>query len=872
MDVQKNKNEKDFKKNKSIPRKEFLKRSIATAGFVVLNKQKLLDSSKQITNPVAFMNGIDMISEPFKQNLSVQSMDFGWKFKRGDNDSAKNISFYDKNWESVHLPHDWSIKGPFNKNAPAGGAGGYLPTGIGWYRKYFNLPEYAKGRHVWVQFDGVYMNSDVWLNGHHLGNHPYGYTSFYYDLTPYLKNEDNVIAVRVDNSQQPNSRWYSGSGIYRHVWLMMRDPLHISHWGVNVTTPKVSAKSASVTILTEIENKGSQSKKAVLQSIIEDPSGKKVAQTTTTFSLNSNSQNSYTQKVDVPDPRLWSVENPYMYKLRSIITIENNQIDEIITPFGIRSIKYDVDKGFFLNGEHIKMKGVCLHENGGCVGAAIPIGVWERRLKSLKAMGCNAIRTAHNEPAESFLDLCDRMGFLVMEGSFDEWQIGKVKYGYHIYFDQWSQRDLVSIIRHDRNHPSVVMWCAGNEIREQSKEDGINVLRPLIDTIHREDPTRPVTTANDEIAADSGAAKIPFLDALDIVGYNYVDRWHERRELYYSIDRLKHQNWKMVGTECVAVNGIRGNYNLNGYKGFFPMQKDPYDIKPSYNFSMIRPEQLWKFVSTRDYVIGDFMWAGIDYLGESMWPAKNNPSGVLDLCGFPKDGYYFYKSRWTNKPMIHLFPHWNWRGHEGEIIPVLCYTNCHEVELFLNGKSMGIKRIKFPRQGTSGKWNHYANPRVFPTTADLHLSWDVPYQPGILKAVGKINGKVAYTQEVHTAGKPAAIQMVTDRKSLVANQRDVFHAEIKIIDDKGVVVPTADNLVNFHIKGEGTIIGVGNGNPVDHSSFQAHHRKAFNGLCLAIVQSTNKEGSIHFEAISKGLKSDSTIVRTTKKKSSVKRL
>ncbi len=778
--------------------------------------------------------GNKALSQNISQNRQNYLMDFNWKFQLGDNKGADKVSYNDDSWRTINLPHDWSIEGKFSKDAPAGGNGAYLPTGIGWYRKHFQITKEDLQKNIWIEFNGVYMNSDVWLNGHHLGNHPYGYTSFYYKLTPYLKEGENIIAVRVDNSLQPNSRWYSGSGIYRNVWLVKTEPLHISHWGVYITTPIVSKESATVEIKTSIENNFKNLRSGILQSVLFNNDGKEIARSEKRFSLNPGKNIELTQQLEVISPKLWSIDSPTLYKLHSIILEGKNKIDNVITNVGLRKIVYDVNKGFFLNGEHIKMNGVCLHHDGGCVGAAVPIQVWRRRLEKLKEMGCNAIRTSHNPPAPEFLDLCDEMGFLVMDEAFDQWEIGKRKYGYQDYFDKWWKRDLTSMIQRDRNHPSIVLWSVGNEIPEQKIEKGAKLLHSLVSLCHSEDPTRPVTSACDNIAADGGATTLSFLKGLDIVGYNYVDRWHERRELYYSIDRHDHPDWKMIGTESTSNSGgIRGDYSLG---------IDSSAVHPNYNYEMIDAEQLWKFVDTRDYVIGDFMWTGIDYLGEASWPYKNWSFGALDLCGFPKDGYYFYQSQWTKKPMIHLFPHWNWKGREGQVIPVLCYTNCDAVELFINGKSYGEKRLEFPRQGHSGAWDKYAKPEVHPTTADLHLEWDVPYEPGVMKAIGKKDGKIVCTEEIHTTSTPASIRLSSDRDTIFANEQDAADIKIEIVDSAGNIVPTANNLVKFFIEGEGTLIGVDNGNPIDHDSFKADYRKAFNGLCLAIVQSTNKPG------------------------------
>jgi beta-galactosidase len=778
-------------------------------------------------------------------------LDFQWKFMAGDVANAHEPSLDDGQWRVLNLPHDWSIEGSFDPAAPAGGRGAYLPGGTGWYRKSLTFSASDPGRTVWIEFDGVYMNSDVWINGHHLGHHPYGYTGFYYDLTPYLHDGENLLAVRVDNSQQPNSRWYSGSGIYRHVWLTNMDPFHVAHAGIRVTTPQVTASSAAVNIRTSLENASPGPRRAVLRSAILDDRGTELAAEAIPVMLQGGQLDTFAQQLVLANPRLWSVNSPGLYILQTDLIEGEALRDRVTTSFGVRTIEYDTDRGLLLNGQRVKMKGVCLHHDGGCVGAAVPVRVWERRLELLKQMGCNAIRTSHNPMAPEFMDLCDRMGFLVMDEIFDEWTAGKVEYGYHNYFDQWWLKDLVSFVHRDRNHPSVVMWSAGNEIGEQSMKAGHEILEPLIETFHREDPTRPVTTGNDHIASDDHTTNPRFFEMLDIVGYNYVDRWRERRELYYSLDKLAHPDRKMVGTECVSVGGIRGSY-LPGTGRY----------RAGYNTGMIRAEQLWKFEAVHDYVIGDFMWTGIDYLGEARWPFKNASSGVLDMCGFPKDGYYFYQSQWTEEPVLHLFPHWNWQGSEGRVIPVLAYTNCDTVELFLNGTSFGVKSYQFPRQGNTENWLHYDKPFVPSTTADLHLSWDVPYEPGILKAVGKKDGRVVIERIISTTGEAAAVRLTVDRQTIRADAMDVAHITVQIVDSDGLVVPTAGNRVVFNVEGEGSLIGVDNGDPADHGSFKARERKAFHGLALAIVQSSHRPGKITLRAASEGLQGDAIQITT----------
>jgi beta-galactosidase len=788
------------------------------------------------------------LATPAPAQRARLSMDPGWRFVLGDPKGAEQSGFDDRSWRRVDLPHDWSIEGTPSKDAPAGGRGGYFPTGVGWYRKAFRLPAGAGGREAWLEFDGVYMNSDVWINGFHLGKRPYGYISFSYDITDHLVPGINVVAVRVDNSLQPNSRWYSGSGIYRHVWLEIVDPLHVGHWGTYVTTPAVEAAGATIVIHTRVDNDRRTGRGGVLRTRIFDAEGREVALTDATFSLAPRTSIEIEHRLQVKAPRLWSVETPILYTVRSEVLDGGRVVDIFTTPFGIRSVTYDRDRGFLLNGVRVKMRGVNLHHDGGAVGAAVPERIWERRLELLKAMGANAIRTSHNPPAPEFLDMCDRLGFLVMAEAFDEWTIEKVPDGYHEYFQEWSERDVTDFVDRDRNHPSIVLWSAGNEIGEQSTPDGAQVLRRLVDIFHREDPTRPVTTGNDNIAADGHPATLAFLEAEDIVGYNYVDRWHDRRELYAEQDRHEHPDWKMIGTESGNVfQTFAESYSLGDTAGV---------VRPNYTTGMVQAERLWKWVELHDYFAGNFMWSGVDYLGESFWPFTGFSSGAMDITGRPKDGYYLYQSLWTDTPVLHLFPHWTWAGREGQVIPVVAYTNCNSVELFLNGRSLGEKRIEFPAQGTSGGWNTYALPVVHATTNDLHLSWDVPYAPGVLKAVGKKrDGTVACAAEVRTAGPPAAIRLRTDRDTITSAPGDVALVAFEIVDSAGTVVPTAGDLVRFTVAG-GSIVALSNANMADHDPFKTGQRHAFDGRGLAIVRAASP-GELAVTANADGLPSAS---------------
>ena len=802
--------------------------------------------------------------EPAPPPRRRDSFDFGWKFFQGDAPGAQQPAFADASWRALDLPHDWSIEGPFLQNAPSGGAGGYAPTGIGWYRKRFRLPASYRDSKISIEFDGVYQESEVWINGQYLGRRPYGYITFAYDLTPHLNAAgENVVAVKVDNSRQPSSRWYSGSGIYRHTWLVAVNPLHVAQWGTFITTPRVTKDAAAVHARTRVQNERTAAATCTLTTAILDRDGKTVQTAEASQEIAPGADYEFEQTVAVEKPSLWGVDTPYLYRVHSTVSAEGHVVDEYETPIGIREAIFDADRGFLLNGEHVKLNGVCLHHDAGAVGAAVPERVWERRFTVLREMGCNAIRTSHNPPAPEFLDLCDRMGFLVMDEAFDEWKAGKGQVrgnGYSRLYDEWHERDATDFVCRDRNHPSVVLWSCGNEIPDQLSPHGTEILRELLAIFHREDPTRPVTAACDQIAAEPRSAPVEFLSQLDIVGYNYADRWRERRELYYSLDKLAHPNWRMIGTESSGMGGPRGDY-----RSLLPPPPGQPEAAPARSFGGrgmrgmrgLDTEELWRFVRTHDYVAGDFMWTGIDYLGEAFGGSRGATAGCIDTCGFPKDGYYFYQSQWTEKPVLHLFPHWNWKGHEGTFLPVTCYTNCDAVELFLNGKSIGSKGYVFPRYGMQGRYGQTAPvpAGAVRTTNDLHLTWDVPYQPGTLKAVGMKGGKAAIEVEISTTGDPAAISLSVDREAIRADRRDVAHVTVKVVDAQGRLHPEADNEITFALEGEGRLIGLDNGNVADLASdFKGKTRPAFHGMCLALVQSSASAGQIRLTATSPGLK------------------
>ncbi|MBO5562448.1 MAG: DUF4982 domain-containing protein [Bacteroidales bacterium] len=773
------------------------------------------------------------------QSRQITNFDADWKFKLGDTPGAQNTGFNDRAWRQLNVPHDWSIEGEINENNPGGGSVGYYPTGTGWYRKTFNVPDYKKDKNYSIEFDGVYMNSTVWINGHQLGTWPYGYSSFSYDLTPYLKATGNVIAVKVDNSLQPNSRWYSGSGIYRHVRLVSTSKTYFDKWGVFNYTKEIQGGKAVIQVTSSVTNKLKSRMNGTVKHVVLDADGRQVAESSVVVEILAGTKHPVVQTITIENPILWDLDNPYLYTLRSYILDGDKELDCVDNVLGVRTIEYPIDKGFLLNGKQVKMYGVNVHHDGGPVGAAVPARVWERRLEILKSSGCNAIRTAHNAPDPTFLDLCDRLGFLVMDEAFDQWVAPKNTYDYNLYFYDWHERDLAAMVMRDRNHPSVVMWSIGNEIKDQYTEVGPAIARELIAQCHKLDPTRLVTAGNDEIASNTPATP-EYLAAFenDIVGYNYPDRWRDRRELMFDIDKAAFPNRRVVTTEAGGNGGSRGSYMWNGNGRF------------GGGFGSVDTEERWKYTLIHDFVIGDFMWTGIDYYGESRWPSKGFGSGYIDNCGFKKDGYYFFKSIWTDEPVLHILPNWNWAGHEGEIMRLGCYTNCESVELFVNGKSYGKKGIEFPRLGLTKGWG-LGNGRDYRgTTSELHLEWDVEYQPGEVKMVGIKNGK-EITDIIRTFGEPAKIRLSVDRPEFTTDPDDVAHVTVEILDKDGNLCQNADNRIKLTVSGA-EVLGMENGNMRDLSSTKTSERDTWCGMALAIL-SADKAGTVTVKAESAGL-------------------
>lgn len=739
------------------------------------------------------------------------SLNENWRFHLGDVPAAQGPDFNDAHWQSLDVPHDWSIAGPFDENNPTGGAGGFLPAGVGWYRKQFRLPESASGRRVVVEFDGVMANSDVWINGHPLGHRPLGYVSFQYDLTGHLRFGDegpNVLAVRVDNSRQTASRWYTGAGIYRKVRLIVTDRVHIASWGVFVTTPEVTAERAVVEIETEIENSADMPREVTLTTALVDPGGNVVKTASINATLSPKKAIKLKQRLAVANPARWELDAPQMYQAVSHLTDADQLIDNVTTPFGIRNVEFRADSGFWLNGRNLKIKGVCLHHDGGALGAAVPAGAWQRRLCRLQQLGVNAIRTAHNPAAPELLDLCDHMGMLVMDEFFDCWTKGKEPYDYHLYFDEWAKIDARDTVRRDRNHPSVILYSVGNEIRDTTNARlAKRVLSELVDVCHQADPTRPVTQGlfrpNVSGDYDNGLA-----DLLDVIGTNY-------RDLELLAAWRDDPTRKIIGTE------------------------------------QTHERSTWLNCRNHPQHAGQFLWVGIDYLGESRrWPVTTFNGGLLDRTGAFRAGAFERQSWWSDEPMVRalrrvaptedaptdpgyeavewrrrqvLFPDWTPPELGPHVENVEVVSNCEEVELILNGKSLGAKPLPDD-----------ARPR----------NWKVDFEPGTLTAIGRNGGEIAARDELRTAGAPAKIELVTDSDQLTETWDDVAYVEATIVDSDGVHVLRSDAIIRFKVGGPGRVIAVDNGSIVSHEPFQTDQRRAFQGRCIAIVRATESDGTI----------------------------
>jgi beta-galactosidase len=782
------------------------------------------------------------VLQPGFQGRMRDNFDFNWQFHKGDIamksqvkagcqggitdttvkiisnkdtviDYSKQESFmsiFPADWKEINLPHDWVVEGAFMHDNSIGSqpsSNGYLPTGVGFYRKEFKIPKEDKGKKISIEFDGIFRNSTVWVNGHLLGGHKSGYTPSNYDLTDVLRygNEDkNVILIKVDASEY-EGWWYEGGGIYRHTWLVKTDRLHIIRFGTYITTPLISENEATVSIKTTLKNEYNVAKNINLVSKIVDKKGNVLDTKTTSQLIGSMDQVEIDQLGSITKPMLWSPETPNLYQVFTEVSENGKIIDTYITTFGVRTIEINKN-GVFLNGKLYPVQGTCNHQDFAGIGVALPDKINWYKLKLLKEMGSNGYRCSHHPPTPELLDMCDSMGLLVLDENR------------HLSSSEEGLTDLTTMLYRDRNHPSIFMWSMENEEAIQGTVTGARILETLVQTTHKIDPSRKVTAAMNHARNDGGYA-----DVLDVVGYNYGDK-----QLAYVKDKEKYPNRIIFCTEGTSYVSTRGEYENDWGKSICSnstiWQPDwgPY------------PGEDWADIVKYPYLGGLFVWTGFDYRGEPTpfgWPCVSSQFGFMDICGFPKDGYYAYKAAWTNQPVVHIFPHWNWQGKEGDSIKVNCYTNCDEVELFINGKSQGRKKAEPFKK----------------------LIWPVIYEPGKLEAKGYKADKQVTRDEVETTTAPAQIALTTDVASINADGCDVAIIKVAIKDEKGRVVPTANNLVKFEIEGPGNIIGTGNGNPTSHEPDKASQRKAYNGYCMVLVQVKKQTGAIKLKAVSENL-------------------
>lgn len=799
-------------------------------------------------------------SDTKEHNNRKISFNKDWQFHLNDAAVDKDTFSAATKWRTLSVPHDWSVEGSFDEHSPGGIGGGALNGGLGWYKKTFAVAAADSTKVTSILFDGVYCNSEVWINGHYLGKRPNGYIGFEYNLTPFLKFGDakNEIVVKVLN-QQPNSRWYSGSGIYRNVWLQTTDKLHVAGNGTFVTTPKVTAENATVAIQTTIKNEYASTKEATVTTTLYKGDSE-VTSVSQKITLEANAEKTIKQETTVNNPVLWNVETPELYTAITEIKTGDEVADSYSTPFGIRSFTFDFDKGFILNGKQLKIKGVCLHHDLGPLGSAINTRAIERQLQIMKDMGVNGVRTSHNPPAPELLDLCDKMGFIVMDEAFDMWEQSKNKYDYSTAWDKWHKIDLEAQILRDRNHPSVFIWSIGNEIPEQWNENGARIGKELAAIVKALDTTRPVTAAMNPPIIVNGDINIQFTEtaaqpnalagsgALDLIGYNYA---HQT----YANHKINFPKTPFIATETTSALQTRGYYDEKSdtikqwpKRWDIPLTTgNPGNTCSAYD-QIQTPwgsthEATWKVMKKHDFLSGMFIWTGFDYIGEPtpyQWPSISSYFGIVDLAGFPKDVYYMYQSEWTDKDVLHILPHWNWKA--GQTVDVWAYYNhADEVELYLNGKSLG-------KQSKKGD--------------DLHVMWRVPYAPGTLKVVSRKGGKTVLEKEVKTSGAAASLKATADRIIIDADGNDLSFITVDIYDANGVFVATANNEINFSLKGEGKIVGVCSGDPVSHESYKGTKHTALNGKCLVIVQSTEKAGTIELTASAAGLKSSTIEIRT----------
>ncbi|SFT19347.1 beta-galactosidase GalA [Paenibacillus sp. BC26] len=741
--------------------------------------------------------------------------------EKGEEGLWQQIAFTDKNsgvsvapdeWETVNLPHDWLVEEEFSKDGPL--ERGYKKSGVGCYRKMFDIPAADEGKKIIIEFDGVMRHSSVWVNGHFVGTHPSGSVPFFYDITDIVRYGDegrNVIFVKVD-ARDYEGWWYDGAGIYRHVWLTTTDRLHVGQWGTYVTTPAVSEATSTVRIETTVNNEYRIAKDCELVIEIVDANGEVVASARSAATIPDGEIHTFVQQVEVSDPLLWSLEAPNLYKAIAMVIENGTETDRYETIFGIRTIEFTTDNGFFLNGKRTVIKGLCVHQDFAGVGVALPDSIIAYKLQLLQEMGANAYRSAHHPPTKELLEMCDRMGIMVID---ENRRLDSSPEGI---------KNLKHMLYRDRNHPSIIAWSLENEEQLEGTVMGARILATLVQVTKKLDPTRPTTAALNHGFNDGG-----YSDELDIVGYNYGHKWGS-----FINDHAKHPERIIYGSEVSAYAVTRGIYEHDESKGYCSEYGTSWRENEWLNSWTTSPEQSWGAVAENPFLAGMFIWAGFDYRGEPSpfkWPNINSQYGTMDTCGFPKDNYYYYKSAWTDKPMIHLFPHWNWPGKEGQEIDVWAYSNLDTIELFLNGVSVGEQKRK----------------------PNGHVEWKVPYEPGKLLAVGRRDGEIVSEVTVETTGAAHHIRLMPHLSAVHANDTDAVAVRVAICDEQGRVVPTADNLVYFTVNGGGRIIGVGNGDPISHEADKASKRRAFNGYCLLILQAGTEVGALELRAHSTGL-------------------
>ncbi len=780
------------------------------------------------------------------QKRTVINLQNDWKFAREMQSIAQDVTYDDSQWQTVSIPHDWAIYGPFDKEVDKQlvkieqnneqeatektGRTGALPfIGVGWYRKKFTLPNDLTAKKILLTFDGAMSNAKVYLNGKFIGERPYGYSYFYFDISDaVVSNKENVLVVRLEN-QPFSSRWYPGAGLYRKVQLVIKDETSFQHWGHTITTPQISATEARVHIASKVHGKDDLH----IETEIINAAGKTVATHTTAQQF----QDQFVQDIAVENPVLWNTENPYLYT--AILKLYQNEtlVDAQEVKFGIRSISYTAANGFMLNGKTTKFKGVCLHHDLGPLGTAVNKAALRRQLTILKDMGCNAIRSSHNMPSLEQLELCDEMGFLFLAESFDEWKKPKVQNGYHQYFDEWAEKDIVNLVQATKNHPCIVMWSAGNEVPDQYGSAGVKRAKWIQEVFHREDPTRPVTVGMDQVKAVMASG---FGALLDIPGLNY--RVHLYEEAYD-----KFPQGFILGSETASTVSSRGIYKFPvekvSMKQYDDLQCSSYDLEYC-SWSNV-PDDDFVLQDDKPWVLGEFVWTGFDYLGEptpydEFWPSRSSYFGICDLAGLPKDRYYLYRSRWnTQENTLHMLPHWNWEGREGETTPIFVYTNFNKAEVFINGKSQGIQE-----KSNLTLQNRY------------RLMWmDTKYEPGTVKVVAyNDDGSVAMEKEIKTAGKPHHLELMADRTQLTADGKDLSFVTVSVVDKDGNICPTATNRLSVKVKGAGDFKAICNGDPTSLEVFHKPTMKAFSGKLVVIVQADEEAGDITLEVKGNGLK------------------